>query len=88
MINEKRIHMIVKSSLGSLTNKNKNKNETPNRKESSRVKTKRAKERKCISIVEKIGHWKNEFPKFLKKKQGIHHSLLVASCLVADSTNS
>ena len=57
---------------------------SPNKKVSSRLDTRREKGRVSASFVEKKDDWKNEYLEFLKKKQGMHHSLLVESCLVVD----
>ena len=80
----KGVYMAVKDSSGSSHNK---------KNENSFKKTKQGKNKagkgkskgkgKCF-ICGKKGHWKKQCPDFLKKKEGISHSLLVESYLVVN----
>ena len=82
------VHMAIKESSCSSRNKKK-KNSFKNSKQ-GKNKTGKGKSKckgKCF-IYGKKGRWKKECLDFLKKKEGISHSILVESCLVVDSTNS
>ena len=81
---QRSIHMTVKGSLGSFSQK-KNTTKTTKQK-GKRMKKKSKGWGKCFFCGKK-GHWKNECFKFLKRQSGMHHSFLVESCLVLDSTN-
>ena len=82
------VHMAIKESSCSSRNKKK-KNSFKNSKQ-GKNKTGKGKSKckgKCF-IYGKKGRWKKECLDFLKKKEGISHSILVESCLVVDSTKS
>ena len=86
---QKGIYMAVKCSSGSFSQK---KNTIKSTKQKGKFKGKRKKKKskgqdKCFLCGQK-SHWKKECPKFLKRQLGMHHSLLVKSCLLLDSTNS
>lgn len=75
--------MVAKGSLDSFSNF-----ETTNRKESSRLEARKAYGRVSASFVKRKAIGKKKYTKFMKKKEGMHHLLLVESCLMVDFTNS
>ena len=88
------IYMAVKCSLGSSNQNKKNIIEFTKQKGKFKGKGRRRRRRRVrvmtsvAFVVKKKSHQKKECPQFLKRQSGMHHSLLVESCLVLDSTNS
>ena len=78
------VYMADKSSSSSSRKKKENSFGITKQKGKFKARYKKRKGKSKCFICGKIDDWKNEYLEFLKKKQGMHHSLLVESCLVVD----
>ena len=80
--------MTVRDSSSSFSQKKNNITKFTKQKRKSKRKKNKNKGQGKYFLCGKKGHWKNECLKFLKRGSNMHHSLLIESCLVLDSTNS
>ena len=82
------IHITVKGSSSSSSKKKITLQSPLSRRESSRGKENKSKRQGKYFLYGKKGHMKKEHPFFLKRHSNMHHSLLIESYLVVNSTNS